>query len=44
MSTISAEFFDSHAVPVGAVIAGRRTDDISGARGARDHGAEFPSS
>ena len=33
MSALSAEFFDSHAARVGAVITGRRTYDISGAWG-----------
>jgi dihydrofolate reductase len=33
MSAASAEFFDSHAARVGAVITGRRTYDISGAWG-----------
>ena len=33
MSVASAEFFDSHAARVGAVISGRRTYDISGAWG-----------
>jgi dihydrofolate reductase len=33
MSAPSAEFFDSHAARVGAVITGRRTCDISGAWG-----------
>jgi len=33
MSAPSAEFFDSHAAGVGAVITGRRTYDISGAWG-----------
>ncbi|HXR22529.1 MAG TPA: dihydrofolate reductase family protein, partial [Acidimicrobiales bacterium] len=33
MSAISAEFFDSHAASVGAVVTGRRTYDVAGAWG-----------
>jgi hypothetical protein len=33
MSALSAEFFDSHAARVGALITGRRTYDVSGAWG-----------